>query len=48
MGAKQADQFNGDQWHFDSVEFIRDKSNTITGFKVSTGRIRNLKFEKKI
>jgi hypothetical protein len=42
------DQFSGDQWYFGNVEFIRDNNNTITGCKVSTGRVRNLKFEKKV
>jgi hypothetical protein len=43
----KADQFSGDQWYFGSIEFIRDNNNAITGCKVSTGRVRNLKFEKK-
>ena len=47
LPALKADQFNGDQWYFGSVEFVRDNTNTITGCKVSTGRVRNLKFEKK-
>jgi hypothetical protein len=42
------DQFSGDQWYFGTVEFTRDNKNTITGCKVSTGRVRNLKFEKKV
>ena len=37
------DQFTGDQWYFGNIEFIRD-NNTITGCKVSTGRVRNLTF----
>jgi hypothetical protein len=47
LSALKADQFSGDQWYFGSVEFLRDTTNTITGCKVSTGRVRNLKFEKK-
>ncbi len=30
-----------------ATEFIRDATNTIIGIKVSTGRVRNLRFEKK-
>ena len=43
----KADQFSGDQWYFGNIEFIRDIKNSVTGCKVSTGRVRNLKFEKK-
>jgi CubicO group peptidase (beta-lactamase class C family) len=46
LTAIKPDQFTGDQWYFGNIEFVRDNSNTITGCKVSTGRIRNLKFEK--
>jgi hypothetical protein len=48
LTALKPDQFNGDQWYFGNIEFIRDANNTITGCKVSTGRVRNLKFEKKL
>jgi len=41
--ASKSDQFTGDQWYFGNIEFIRD-NNTITGCKVSTGRVRNLTF----
>lgn len=40
------DEFNGDEWFFRNVEFIRDSNNAITGCKVSNGRVRNLYFEK--
>jgi hypothetical protein len=46
LTAIKPDQFTGDQWYFGNIEFVRDNSNTITGCKVSTGRVRNLKFEK--
>lgn len=42
------DQFSGDQWYFGNIEFTRDNNNIINGCKVSTGRVRNLKFEKKV
>jgi len=40
------DYFTGDQWYFGNVEFLRNNNNKITGCRVSTGRVRNLKFEK--
>jgi len=33
---------------FGRIEFIRDKSNVIIGCKISTGRVRNLRFNKVI
>lgn len=36
--------FAGDQWYFRQIEFIRDESNDVTGCKVGSGRVRNLKF----
>jgi hypothetical protein len=47
LRALKPDQFNGDQWYFGNVEFVRNGNNTITGCKVSTGRVRNLVFVKK-
>jgi hypothetical protein len=38
--------FNGDQWYFGQMEFVRDENNHITGCKVGGGRVRNLKFTK--
>lgn len=38
-------QFNGDKWFFKQVEFTFDK-NGITGFKLSTDRVKNLFFKK--
>ena len=40
------DIFTGNQWFFGRVEFTRDENKTITGCKVSSGRVRDLKFEK--
>ncbi len=45
--AIKPDQFNGDQWYFGNVEFVKDSNNNVTGCKVSTGRVRNLVFVKK-
>lgn len=40
------DVFSGKVWFFGQVEFIRDDKNTITGCKVTNGRVRNLYFSK--
>ena len=40
------DFFTTDQWFFGQVEFVRDANKQITGCKVSSGRVRNLKFER--
>lgn len=40
------DLFLSGTWFFGQVEFIRDSKNTITGCKVSNGRVQNLYFEK--
>jgi CubicO group peptidase (beta-lactamase class C family) len=48
LNATKQDLFYGDQWYFGKIEFTRGSDNAITGCKVSTGRVRNLKFEKKM
>jgi hypothetical protein len=48
LNANKQDLFYGDQWYFGKIEFTRGSDNAIGGFKVSTGRVRNLKFEKKM
>ncbi|RIA09932.1 CubicO group peptidase (beta-lactamase class C family) [Flavobacteriaceae bacterium MAR_2010_72] len=40
------DMFRGEAWFFGQVEFVRDESNMILGFKVTNGRVRNLFFQK--
>jgi CubicO group peptidase (beta-lactamase class C family) len=47
LKAIKPDQFNGDQWYFGNIEFVRNGNNAIIGCKVSTGRVRNLEFVKK-
>jgi CubicO group peptidase (beta-lactamase class C family) len=42
----KSDFFSSDQWFFGQVEFIRDNKNSILGCKVSSGRVRNLWFDK--
>jgi CubicO group peptidase (beta-lactamase class C family) len=44
----KTDNFSGDQWYFGNIEFVKDNNNTVTGCKVSTGRVRNLMFEKTV
>ncbi len=39
-------RFTGDVWFFGQIDFVRDENNTISGFKVSNGRVRNVYFEK--
>lgn len=40
------DVFSGNQWFFGQIQFIRNQDNEIEGCKVSSGRVRNLKFKK--
>jgi hypothetical protein len=40
------DNFTGNEWYFGKVVFTRESNGKISGFKVSGGRARNLKFEK--
>ncbi len=40
------DGFSGDTWFFGALDFVRDASGTITGCKVSSGRIRKVYFRK--
>ena len=40
------DQFTAQAWFFSRVKFTRDENNHIIGCRVSSGRVRNLKFKK--
>ncbi len=42
----QRNTFSGSTWYLGRVEFIVDKNNNVSGFKVSSGRVRNLVFQK--
>ena len=42
----KTDVFTGNRWFFGQVEFIKNDDGTIKGCQVSSGRVRNLKFEK--
>ena len=39
------DEFRGDRWFFQGVEFDRDANGAVTGLRVSNGRSRNLRFK---
>jgi CubicO group peptidase (beta-lactamase class C family) len=41
------DQLTGNVWWFRNVHFIRNENRIITGFKLTGGRVRNLKFVRK-
>ena len=40
------DQFSGSAWFFSKVSFTRDKDRRVTGFRLTGGRVRNLRFDK--
>ena len=40
------DQFGSRRWWFRAADFQRDNSGQITGFKLTGGRVRNLRFER--
>ncbi|NPD44668.1 MULTISPECIES: serine hydrolase [unclassified Lentimicrobium] len=40
------DHFEGNQYWFNNIRFIRDDNNIIIGFKLSSGNVRNLIFTK--
>jgi CubicO group peptidase (beta-lactamase class C family) len=47
LNPTKKDMFLGEQWFFRQVRFTRDRENRITGFRLSGGRVRNLRFDKK-
>jgi hypothetical protein len=46
MVNSKPDCFMADRFYFQNAEFIRDRSQTVTGLKISSARNRNLRFEK--
>ena len=40
------DSFLGSSWQFRSLEFDRNEKNKIKGFRISSGRVKNVRFEK--
>ena len=43
----KADMFMGNSPNFQEITFVRDANNSITGFKVSSERVKNLYFQKR-
>jgi len=46
LSAVKKDMFTGDAWFFGQLDFVRDDTNAISGCKVSSGRVRNIHFQK--
>lgn len=46
LSAVKEDMFVGDAWFFSQLDFVRDDTNAINGCKVSSGRVRNIHFQK--
>ena len=40
------DLFSGSRWYFQTVQFTRDAEKRITGFRLTSGRVRNLRFDR--
>jgi hypothetical protein len=38
--------FNADAWYMGRIEFIKNPQGVVTGMKVSSGRVKNVKFDK--
>lgn len=47
LNPTKKDMFLGEQWFFRQVRFSRDRENRVSGFRLSGGRVRNLRFDKK-
>ena len=41
------DHFLGNAWFFPKIHFTRDDTGSVTGFRLTGGRVRNLHFQKK-
>ena len=42
----EGDLFSGNRWFFQTVQFTRDNEKRITGFRLTSGRVRNLRFDR--
>jgi cell envelope opacity-associated protein A len=40
------DLFSSNRWFFQTVQFTRDNEKRITGFRLSSGRARNVRFDR--
>lgn len=47
LNPTKKDFFLGRQWFFRQVRFTRNSESQVTGFRLSGGRVRNLRFDKK-
>lgn len=46
LTATNTDMFSTSAWFMSKVEFVRDADGKVTGFKASSGRVKNVRFEK--
>ncbi len=46
MTPTAVDQFSGNAWWFAKINLVRDKENRIIGFKLTGGRVGNLRFDR--
>ena len=42
-----ANSFSSDVWYMSRIDFVRNQKGQVTGFNVSSGRVRNVKFERR-
>jgi CubicO group peptidase (beta-lactamase class C family) len=42
----EGDRFRGSQWFFQRVQFTRDADKHVVGFRLTGGRVRNVRFDK--
>lgn len=42
----EGDLFSTNRWFFQTVQFTRDSEKRITGFRLSSGRVRNVRFDR--
>ncbi len=46
LSPSKANMFSGDRWFFGGVEIVRNNSGSVSGIRISNGRVRDLKFQK--
>jgi plasmid stabilization system protein ParE len=44
----EGDRFRGAQWFFQRVQFTRDADKRVIGFRLTGGRVRNIRFDKQV
>jgi len=45
--AERKDSFSTNAWFMSKIDFMRNEKSEITGFKVSSGRVKNVRFVKR-